>query len=83
MYDYLINLQSEYDKYTKLEDQLRSFLNKHMDGDIEQITLFDGKVGISTVEMCRGQIYHETYAIPFSYFKDEETFVNNYMKFRD
>ncbi len=83
MYEYLVNLQSEYDKYKKLEDQLRQFLDKHMDGEIDNISLSCGKVIIATTEVCRGCTYHETYDIPFAYLKDAETFANNYMKFRD
>lgn len=83
MYDYLVSLQTEYAKYRTQEEQLRQFLDKHMHGDIDGISLDDGKVMIATTEVCRGQVYHETYAIPFDYFKDAETFTNNFMKFRD
>jgi hypothetical protein len=83
MNDYLVTLQSDYAAYKKSEEQLRSFLEKHMDGDVEGISVEDGCVTIATVERCKGTIYHETYRVPFDFFKDPETFASNLMKFRD
>lgn len=82
MHDYLVTLQADYDRYKKSEEQLRSFLEKHMDGDVEGISVEDDHVTIATIERSKGTTYHETYCVPFDCFKDIETFVNNIMKFR-
>jgi hypothetical protein len=83
MYDYLISLQEKYEHYKNNEEDLRLFLEKYMPGNIDNISIVDGKVNIATTERCRGCTYNETYSIPFSYFENVETFVSNYMKFRD
>ena len=83
MYTYLLNLQEEYKKYRNMEEELRTFLSKHMYGDIDNISFSDGMVIVDTAEYFKGNVYHETYYIPFGYFTDAETFVNNYMKFRN
>lgn len=82
MIEYLKSLQLEYKNYSNFEEKLREFLNSHMDGDINQISLIDDIVCVSTSECIRGYNYEETYDIPIEYFKDAEIFVNNYMKFR-
>jgi hypothetical protein len=83
MCDYLTSLQEKYTEYKKQEKRLRHFLDKCMGGDIDNISFDDGKVIIVTTKKCRGETFRETYRVPFSYFDDVDTFVNNILIFRD
>ena len=83
MHNYLTSLKKQHDAYKKLEEKLRQFLEEHMRGDIDSISFDEDYVRIDTTERCRGETYRETYIVPFGYFENAETFVNNIMKFRN
>lgn len=74
---YLGECNKLYEEYEKYVNHLKTFLKDHMPGTVTHFTFTDSTVTVYTLERCRGYDFDEVYVIPFSHFKDEETFHKN------